>query len=207
MARASEVFVGRVRELGELERAVDATRAGSGATILVSGEAGIGKSRLASELAGRARTAGFEILRGCAIDFVGAELPFLPFLEALRPLGEPRPVDEPRAGSQLQVFENTLALVTDRAAAAPVLLVLEDLHWADTSTLDLTVFLAHHLDSRRSCCSPPTGRTSRVGRTDATARRRRASFGFGPVSVSDRLRTTSSRRCSRPGGRFRCRRR
>ena len=47
------------------------------------------------------------------------------------------------------VFEETLALLTDRAAAAPVLLVLEDLHWADTSTLDLVVFLAHNLDDRR----------------------------------------------------------
>ena len=148
MARASEGFVGRVREFEELERAVDATRAGSGATILVAGEAGIGKSRLASELAERARIAGFEILLGRAIDFVGAELPYQPFLDAFRSLEEPRPVDKPRAGSQLQVFENTLALLTDRAAAAPVLLVLEDLHWADTSTLDLTVFLAHNLDSR-----------------------------------------------------------
>ena len=47
------------------------------------------------------------------------------------------------------MFEETLALLTDRAAAAPVLLVLEDLHWADTSTLDLVVFLAHNLDDRR----------------------------------------------------------
>ena len=53
------------------------------------------------------------------------------------------------AGSQLRVFEETLALLTARAAAAPVLLVLEDLHWADTSTLDLVVFLAHNLDERR----------------------------------------------------------
>ena len=53
------------------------------------------------------------------------------------------------AGSQLRVFEETLALLTERAAAAPVLLVLEDLHWADTSTLDLVVFLAHNLDDRR----------------------------------------------------------
>ncbi len=148
VARASDGFVGRVRELGELERALDATRAGKGATILVAGDAGIGKSRLASELAGRARAAGFEILLGRAIDLVGTELPYQPFLEALRPLGEPRQVDEPRAGSQLHVFENTLALLTDRAAAAPVLLVLEDMHWADTSTLDLTVFLAHNLDGR-----------------------------------------------------------
>jgi DNA-binding CsgD family transcriptional regulator/tetratricopeptide (TPR) repeat protein len=148
VARAGEVFVGRARELGELERAVDAARAGSGGTVLVAGEAGIGKSRLASELAGRARTGGFEILLGRAIDFVGAELPYQPFREALSPLGARRPVDEPSAGSQLQVFENTLALLTDRAAAAPVLLVLEDLHWADTSTLDLTVFLAHNLDDQ-----------------------------------------------------------
>ncbi len=46
------------------------------------------------------------------------------------------------------MFEETLALLTERAAAAPVLLVLEDLHWADTSTLDLVVFLAHNLDDR-----------------------------------------------------------
>ena len=50
-ARASEVFVGRARELGELERALDAARAGTGAAVLVAGEAGIGKTRLASELA------------------------------------------------------------------------------------------------------------------------------------------------------------
>jgi DNA-binding CsgD family transcriptional regulator/tetratricopeptide (TPR) repeat protein len=148
VARASEVFVGRVRELEELQQVVDATRAGRGATVLVAGEAGIGKTRLASELAARARAAGFEILLGRAIDLVGAELPYQPFLEALRPLGEPRRADEPKAGSQLHVFENTLALLTDRAATAPVLLALEDLHWADTSTLDLTVFLAHNLDSR-----------------------------------------------------------
>ena len=51
-------------------------------------------------------------------------------------------------GSQLGVFEETLALLVGHAAAAPVLLVLEDLHWADTSTLDLVVFLAHNLAER-----------------------------------------------------------
>ena len=147
-ARASEVFVGRARELGELERALDAARAGSGATVLVAGEAGIGKTRLASELARRARDAGFEVLLGRSIDLVGTELPYQPFVEALRPLGEPWQADGQAPGSQLRVFEETLALLTERAAAAPVLLVLEDLHWADTSTLDLVVFLAHNLDDR-----------------------------------------------------------
>jgi DNA-binding CsgD family transcriptional regulator/tetratricopeptide (TPR) repeat protein len=147
-ASASEVFVARVRELGQLERALDATQAGSGTTALVAGEAGIGKTRLASELAARARDAGFEVLLGRSIDLVGTELPYQPFVEALRPLGQLRQVDDQAVGSQLRVFEQALALLSERAAAAPVLLVLEDLHWADTSTLDLVVFLAHNLHDR-----------------------------------------------------------
>jgi predicted ATPase/DNA-binding CsgD family transcriptional regulator len=147
-APASEVFVGRVRELGQLGRALDAARAGSGTAALVAGEAGIGKTRLASELAARARDAGFEVLLGRSIDLVGTELPYQPFVEALRPLGALAQVDGQAAGSQLRAFEETLALLSDRAAAAPVLLVLEDLHWADTSTLDLVVFLAHNLHDR-----------------------------------------------------------
>jgi DNA-binding NarL/FixJ family response regulator len=147
-ARASEVFVGRAGELGELERALDATRAGTGTAVLVTGQAGIGKTRLASELARRARAAGFEVLLGRSIDLVGTELPYQPFAEALRPLGGPWQADRQAPGSQLRVFEETLALLTGCAAAAPVLLVLEDLHWADTSTLDLVVFLAHNLGDR-----------------------------------------------------------
>jgi DNA-binding CsgD family transcriptional regulator/tetratricopeptide (TPR) repeat protein len=145
VVRASDVFVGRARELGELGRALAGTQAANGATVLVAGEAGIGKTRLASELAGRARDAGFEVLLGRSIDLVGTELPYQPFLEALRPLGEPWRADGQTPGSQLRVFEDTLALLTDRAAFTPVLVVLEDLHWADTSTLDLLVFLAHNL--------------------------------------------------------------
>ena len=147
-ARASEVFVGRADELGELERALDAAQAGKGATVLVAGEAGIGKTRLAAELAARARGAGFEVLLGRSIDLVGTELPYQPLAEALRPLGEPWQAGL-APGSQLQVFEATLAILTGSAAAAPVLLVLEDLHWADTSTLDLVVFLAHNLGDQR----------------------------------------------------------
>jgi DNA-binding CsgD family transcriptional regulator/tetratricopeptide (TPR) repeat protein len=130
------MFVGRARELEELERVLDATQAGRGATVLVAGEAGIGKTRLAAEVATRARGRGFAVLIGRSIDLVGSELPYQPFVEALGPL--PR-----EAGSQLRVFETALALLADRAE--PVLLVLEDVHWADTSTLDLAVFLAHNV--------------------------------------------------------------
>jgi DNA-binding CsgD family transcriptional regulator/tetratricopeptide (TPR) repeat protein len=147
-ARAKAAFVGRTGELGKLEHALEAAQAGKGATVLVAGEAGIGKTRLASELARRARDAGFEALLGRSIDLVGTELPYQPFVEALRPLGERRQADGQAAGSQLRVFEETLALLTNHSVATPVLLVLEDLHWADTSTLDLVIFLAHNLVDR-----------------------------------------------------------
>jgi predicted ATPase len=47
------------------------------------------------------------------------------------------------------MFGQTLAALTNRAAVAPVLLVIEDVHWADTSTLDLIAFLAHHVTDAR----------------------------------------------------------
>jgi DNA-binding CsgD family transcriptional regulator/Tfp pilus assembly protein PilF len=125
-------LVGRARELEQLEQALEAARAGRGGSVLVAGEAGIGKTRLVEELCSRAG-GFFEVRVGRAIDLVGAELPYQPVVDALGPLA--------RAGSQLEVFEDVLGRLRDR----PVLLVLEDLHWADTSTLDLVVFLAHNV--------------------------------------------------------------
>jgi DNA-binding CsgD family transcriptional regulator/tetratricopeptide (TPR) repeat protein len=175
-ARAGGVFVGRARELGELERALDAARAGTGATVLVAGEAGIGKTRLAAELASRARDEGFVVLLGRSIDLVGTELPYQPFAEALRPLGKPWRAAGKAPGSQLRVFEETLARLTESAASAPVLLVLEDLHWADTSTLDLFVFLAHNLGNRpvlslATCRADEPASAARMGRLADGVRR------------------------------------
>ena len=171
--RASDVFVGRARELEALVRMLDAMQLGNGATVLVAGEAGIGKTRLVSELAGRARDAGCEILLGRSIDLVGTELPFQPFVEALRPLGQPLRAAGSTPGSQLRVFEDTLARVTDLAATAPVLLVLEDLHWADTSSLDLLLFLAHNLDDRQVLLLA----TYRAGEPSSAERMRRLAEG------------------------------
>jgi DNA-binding CsgD family transcriptional regulator/tetratricopeptide (TPR) repeat protein len=172
-APASEVFVGRERELGQLGRTLDAARAGSGTAVLVAGDAGMGKTRLASELAARARDAGFEVLLGRSIDLVGTELPYQPLVEALGPLGGFPRVDTPAAGSQLRLFQETLALLFARAAAAPLLLVLEDLHWADTSTLDLVVFLAHNLDDRQVLLLS----TYRADEPSSAARMRRLADG------------------------------
>ena len=130
-------FVGRAQELDELERALAAARAGRGAAVLVLGDAGIGKTRLVSELA--ARAGDVDVLHGRALDLVGTELPYQPFADALGELG--------RGGSQLEVFETALARLSDRSK--PALLILEDLHWADQSTLDLVVFVAGHLHDRR----------------------------------------------------------
>ena len=188
--RATAAFVGRAHELAELEDALTAVQAGGGAAVLVAGEAGIGKTRLAVELAARARDAGFEILLGRSIDLVGTELPYQPFVEALRPLGGR--VDAPEAATQLRVFEHTLALLTDRAAAAPVLLVLEDVHWADTSTLDLVVFIAHNLPDHQILLLA----TYRADETSSAERMRRLANGvrrsgaallleLGPLSDDD----------------------
>ena len=87
-ARDGNVFVGRARELAELERAMDDARAGRGAAMLVAGDAGIGKSRLVSELVRRAQATGFVVFLGHSIDLAGTDLPFHPFVEALRLLGQ-----------------------------------------------------------------------------------------------------------------------
>jgi len=112
---------------------------------------------------------------GRCIDLVGAEVPYLPVVEAVRPLmaredvrkllrsapelrwllpgvilGDERmPLrgDPPR--SQLGLLEEMRALLGAVAAAEPVVLVLEDLHWADRSTLDVVAFLAHNLSEQR----------------------------------------------------------
>ncbi len=188
VARSTEAFVGRAPELGELERALDAARAGTGATVLVAGEAGIGKTRLVGEISGRARDAGFEVLLGRSIDLVGTELPYQPFVEALRPVGGLRRVDGQLAGSQLQVFEETLALLAELAARAPVLLALEDLHWADTSSLDLVVFLAHNLHDQRILLlatyrADELASAQRMGRVAEAVRRSGAAFvlDLGPL--------------------------
>ena len=141
--RESGVFVGRELEFAGVVQRLDLAGTGHGATVLVTGDAGIGKTRLAEEVASAAGAQGFEVLLGRSIDLVGMELPFQPFVDALRPLGNP--FRGRVQGSQLHVFESALALLSERAAIIPLLVVLEDLHWADVSTLDLVVFLAHNI--------------------------------------------------------------
>ena len=159
------VVVGRDGELDALRSALDAARHGEGSVVMLVGEAGIGKSRLARELVNEANATGMLVLRGRAVQGA-AKAPFRPLAEALAPV-----VDElARAGSTLDPWLPALAAVVPglraphpgprdaseaargesvvRALSSLVdgrggLLVLEDLHWADPDTLafQLTVLI------------------------------------------------------------------
>lgn len=164
-------LVGRRRELRALAAALDAAVAGSAGAVLLSGEAGVGKTRLVAETVDRAAAAGFCVLTGRCLDTGGSALPYLPFAEALgelaaarpdfvdahpplhRLLPGARPREDPPAGEgdlgQLRVFDAVLSVLEARAVDDPVLLVLEDAHWADRSSRDLLVFLLSRLAGQR----------------------------------------------------------
>src|SRR5829696_525248 len=164
---AGDMFVGRAAELVRLEQALDGATAGHGATALIAGLAGIGKTRLTGELAERARRRGATVLTGRCIDLVGAALPYFPIAEALRPLRGTAALDglqelscllpgSPAAStnrnacpSQLHLFEAVRTALERLSDTAPVVLVLEDLHWADGSTLDLLAVLAQAVHGGR----------------------------------------------------------
>ena len=168
MERGTASSAGRRRWSGSAA-ALAAAGSGRGSTVLVGGEAGIGKSRVAAELAARARDQGWLVLAGHCIDLIGAGVPYLPVAEAIRSLrGSSALGDGSRALPDLSRLVADLAepagatgqrpavpmfrrgcsrmcgpCWTTLSAETPVLLVLEDLHWADSSTLDLVTFLAH----------------------------------------------------------------
>src|SRR5688500_16616810 len=83
---SSPVFVGRVEEIAELEAAVRRVVDGRPATVVVAGEAGVGKSRLVAELASRAAERGVITLTGTCLDVGDGELPYAPIAETLRQL-------------------------------------------------------------------------------------------------------------------------
>jgi DNA-binding CsgD family transcriptional regulator len=169
-------LVGRDAELGQLLTLLDAAAGGQPVVTLISGDAGVGKTRLVSELAARAREKGFTVMSGRCAE-IGDAVPYLPLADALRdattgpmPRGAvldalaTRPVlsrllpdrneSQPAGGDvpglvQQQLFGAVLGMLAELTAAAPVLLILEDLHWADQSTRDLVTFLSRMLHSER----------------------------------------------------------
>jgi DNA-binding CsgD family transcriptional regulator/tetratricopeptide (TPR) repeat protein len=165
-------FVGRSAQLAELEAALRDAAQRRPSLALIAGESGVGKSRLADELVQRAREEGARVLWGDSVELGEGELPYAPLLGALRPLVRDRdpaldalPAAH-RAGldsllpglgagsgddgvTQARVFEGLLALLETLGEDGPVVLVIEDLHWADSSTRHFLYFLA------RSFCGAP----------------------------------------------------
>jgi DNA-binding CsgD family transcriptional regulator len=165
-------MVGRDSELARLLTLLDDAEAGRSVVALVSGDAGVGKTRLVSEITRLAAGRGFTVLSGQCAE-LGDSVPYLPLADALRgaaqstgvrdalssrpalslllPEGREGPIaDSDGSGlARQQMFGGVLGLLAELAAAAPVVLVLEDLHWADASTRDLVTFLSRMLHRER----------------------------------------------------------
>ena len=174
----SPVFVGRDAELAALTAALDAAVAGDPAVVLLSGEAGVGKTRLVEEAAERASEAGARVLAGSCIEMGGEGLPFGPLAHALRSLmrdTSPEQLDafigparselaqvlpdlDPDSalsrpplgeGGTARLLELVVGVIERLAADRPLMFVIEDLHWADRSTLDLVALLVRALRAAR----------------------------------------------------------
>lgn len=124
---------GREAELAEVDTALDAVALGQPRALLIGGDAGIGKTTLAAAVAARAADRGFTVLTGQCLD-IDSGVSFAAVREALRP--------HLPAGADAAVLDDIRLAVCELAAQRPVLLLLEDLHWADRSTQELTVALA-----------------------------------------------------------------
>jgi class 3 adenylate cyclase/tetratricopeptide (TPR) repeat protein len=147
---AQPPIVGRSAELRISSAAYERMRAGQSQVLLLSGEPGIGKTRLVEELAGRARAAapGTQVRVGESAPMAGAALAYGPFVAALGSEAEWLLADD-GAGNVLaarhRLFVRVFGLLAGLAARSPLVLVLEDLHWADESSRELLAFLAVRL--------------------------------------------------------------
>ena len=198
MSALAAHFVGREPELSLLEAALDELEGRRGQAVEVVGAAGIGKTRLLAELAARADTRGHIVLRGAGAD-LQRDLPFWVFVDALDEYlagAEPRRLgnlDEDVRFELAQIFPSLSGLSrsgaagvlheryrTNRAvrellerlaATKPLVLILDDFHWADPASVDLAASLLHRpadagvllvLASRpnhsAAACTAPSGR-------------------------------------------------
>jgi DNA-binding CsgD family transcriptional regulator/tetratricopeptide (TPR) repeat protein len=171
-------FVGRAPELGVLRAAFERASAGEASSVVVSGPAGVGKSRLVEEATRDARGDGELVLLGRCVDVGDGELAYAPIVGALRSLaaqldqtelaevlgaGRPalarlvpalgEPGVPPDAGpadlGRERLFEYLLTALGRLGERRPVVLVVEDLHWSDGSTRDLLRFLVRSAGRER----------------------------------------------------------
>ncbi len=165
---SSPVLVGRDEQMAALAAAFTDVRQGGPSAVLLGGEAGVGKSRLVGEFGAVAARAGARVLTGGCLELGTDGLPFAPFTAVLRDLvhemgaeavaamlpgrttrglarllpelGEPDASSDP-GEARARLFEEVLDALEYLARHSPVVLVIEDAHWADRSSRDLLTFL------------------------------------------------------------------
>ncbi|HLH63185.1 MAG TPA: AAA family ATPase [Ktedonobacteraceae bacterium] len=166
-------LVGRTASINQLVDRFQQAQQGLPQAVLLVGETGIGKTRLASEFMAWARVQGADVLSGHAFE-VGVSLPYQPLVEAIQgrleeenapedllddlwlaeltrllPDLRVRYPDLPRPGEDsftttIRLFDAVARLFDALAQRAPLVLMLDDLHWADVASLDLLRYLAHY---------------------------------------------------------------
>jgi DNA-binding CsgD family transcriptional regulator len=168
--RTTVPLVGRTAELSSLTELLQSARNGTASAVVVGGDAGVGKTRLLTELIASASADGVVCLLGHCVDLGDTPPPYLPFTEAFTRLSAERPeVAEPLfarypALARLlpervvpaqgpvdrgELFDSVLAALAELAAEQPIALIVEDVHWADQATRDLLGFLFTRLRPER----------------------------------------------------------
>ncbi len=166
--RVAGAFVGRVRELAELRAGLAQTLDGRGRLYLLSGDPGVGKTRVAGELAAMAAQAGARTLWGRCWEGSGAPAywPWIQLARTLVRVGDPAAVPTEVARlveisgpaavaetapapatetARFRLFDSMCGFLADAAADRPLVLLLDDLHWADRPSLLMLQFLARGL--------------------------------------------------------------
>ncbi len=139
-------FVGRYEELAYLrERRLEASSS-HGGLVLIAGDAGVGKSRLIAEFCGSLAYARCRIGSGQCLEF--ASRPYGPVLDILARL-DPRPFVFDANASKQEQFDAILERFAALAARSSLIMVVEDLHWADAASLDLLAYFGAKLGRMR----------------------------------------------------------
>jgi predicted ATPase len=152
--RLAPLLVGRTLEQIFLREELAAVLGGRGRLVLLDGEAGIGKSTLARDLASEAAARGVHVLTGACYDLTNTP-PYGPWLDLFDACAHDHNLPSPpaafgdgrleRVTDQAALFAEVREFFAELAATRPALLLLEDLHWADPASLELLRHLAPRL--------------------------------------------------------------
>lgn len=144
--------VGRETELAALGALFAEAVRGTGRAALIAGDAGIGKSRFLATFLAHARSAGAQVLHGECVK-AEARRPFGPFVDSLRGVSNVAPPEAPPdvfndPDMRYRSLRSFASSFVDLTRTAPIVLAIEDLHWADEGTLELFTYLAKALQER-----------------------------------------------------------